>query len=226
MSSHQQIAVLETGNLLERQVQLGTDLGQQIELYKAAGNLVPTSIVSEVLLAELERIQGEFVLFDGFPRHSEQVEVFFRLLTKHGIEFCAALILTLDYQTAVQRLAGRRVCPACRVLYNLDANPPRSAGKCDRCGNELIQRPDDREEIIRHRFDTYQRETLPVIEFFKHEHPSLCLEESATAPMNEIGSRLIERLEKVLDQKHKNRNQGASQPAGGDLTMAAQPDAI
>ena len=208
MTSHQEMAVIETGNLLERQVQLGTDLGQQIKVYKAAGNLVPTNIVSDVLLAELEQVEGESVLFDGFPRHSEQVDVFFRLLKKHGIELCAVLVLTLDYATAVHRLAGRRVCPACRSLYNLHSSPPQSAGKCDRCGNELIQRPDDREQIVRHRFDTYQRETLPVIDFFKREHPDLILEESATAPMKEIGKRLVQRLA-------KNKNEGPSQSARG-----------
>lgn len=208
ITSHQQMAIIETGNLLERQVQLGTDLGQQIGLFKAAGNLVPTNIVSEVLMAEVERIEGWCVLFDGFPRHLEQVEVFFRLLRTHGIELCAVLVLTLDYPTAVQRLAGRRVCPGCGSLYNLHSNPPRFAGKCDRCGNELIQRLDDREQIVRHRFATYQRETMPVIEFFKREHPSSILEESATAPMNEIGNRLIHRLEMVKQEE-------ASQSAAG-----------
>ena len=208
MTSHHRMAVIETGNLLERQVQLGTDLGQQIKFYKAAGNLVPTNIVSDILLAELGRMEDESVLFDGFPRHFEQVEVFFRLLRKHGIELCAVLILTLDYQTAVQRLAGRRVCPACGSLYNLHSNPPRSAGKCDRCGRELIQRPDDREEIVRHRFETFERETLPVIKFFTREHQGLIMEESATAPMNEIGNRLIERL-----RRHNQEESGQS--AGG-----------
>jgi adenylate kinase len=210
MTSHQ-MAVIETGNLLERQVQLGTDFGQQIKLYKAAGSLVPTNIVSDVLLAELERVHGKSVLFDGFPRHSEQVEVFFQLLREHRSELCAVLVLTLDYQTGVQRLAGRRLCPACGSLYNLHSNPPQSAGKCDRCEHELIQRPDDRQEIVRHRFDTYQRETLPVIEFFKREHPGLILEESATAPLNEIGNRLMERLKKVLEtQKQKPMSKATS----------------
>src|SRR6188508_2470212 len=96
MTGHKLIAVIETGTLLERQVQLGTDLGQQIKSYKAAGNLVPTNIVSDVLLAELEQIEGESVLFDGFPRHSEQVQVFFQLLRKHRIDLCAVLVLILD----------------------------------------------------------------------------------------------------------------------------------
>jgi len=198
LTSHRRVAVIETGNLLEQEVRRGTDLGRQIDAYKAAGNLVPTNIVKDVVLGGLERVRGESVLFDGFPRHSEQVEVFFQLLQSHQLALCAVLVLTLNFETAVQRLAGRRLCPGCGALYNLHMNPPRSPGKCDECGRELIQRRDDRPEIVRHRFDNYQLETVPVIEFFKREHPDLCLEESAAAPMHEIGNRVRERLERIM----------------------------
>jgi len=203
LTSRRPLAVIETGNLLEQEVRRGSDLGRQIDSYKAAGNLVPTSIVKAVVLGGLGRVRGESVLFDGFPRHFEQVEVLFQLLAAYQLELCAVLVLTLEVEIAVQRLAGRRLCPQCGALYNLHTNPPRSAGKCDVCGRELSQRKDDRAEIVRHRFDTYHRETVPVIDFFKHAYPDLCLEESAAAPVQQIENRIGKRLDRFLGQRAK-----------------------
>jgi len=209
LTSRRPLAVIETGNLLEQEVRQGSDLGRQIDSYKAAGNLVPTSIVKAVVLGGLERVRGESVLFDGFPRHSEQVEVFFQLLAAYQLELGAVLVLTLEVEIAIQRLAGRRLCPGCGRLYNLHTNPPRSAGQCDACGRELSQRKDDRPAIVRHRFDTYHRETVPVIEFFKRAHPGLCLEESAAAPAQEIENRIGERLDRILGQRGKSMTSAA-----------------
>ncbi len=216
LTSHRRMAVIETGNLLEQEVRLGTPLGRQIDLFKAAGNLVPTNIVTDVVLGGLERVRGESVLFDGFPRHYEQIEVFFHLLQGHQLEFCAVLVLTLDFETAVQRLAGRRLCPECGALYNLYTNPPQSAGKCDECEHELIQRKDDWQEIVRHRFGTYQLETVPVIDFFKREYPQLCWEESAAAPMHEIGNRVRKRLEQIMCQSANAQRKGQCEGNAGD----------
>lgn len=197
LTINRHIAVIETGNLLEREVRLGTPVGRQIKLDKAAGNLVSTNVVKAIVLAELKRVQGEVVLFDGFPRHLEQVEVFFQLLKRHRLELCSVLVLTLDLKTATRRIAGRRFCPGCGALYNLHTNPPKLARKCDSCGRQLLRRPDDRPEIVRRRFGTYRRETIPVTEFFKREHPDLYWEELATAPISAVGSRLSKRLDRL-----------------------------
>ena len=203
LTINRRVAIIETGNLLEREVQLGTPVGRQIKLDKAAGNLVPTDVVKAIVLAELKRVEGDVVLFDGFPRHLEQVEVFFQLLRRHRLKLCSVLVLTLDLKTATQRIAGRRFCSGCGALYNLYSNPPKVARKCDSCRRQLLRRPDDRSEIVRRRFGTYRRETVPVIEFFKREHAGLYWEESAAAPISEVGSRLSERLESCLKRHGK-----------------------
>lgn len=195
------IAIIETGNLLEREVRLGTPVGQQIRRDKAAGNLVSTDVVKDIVLVELKRVQGEIVLFDGFPRHLEQVEVFFQLLVRHDLNLCSVLALTLDLQIAIQRIAGRRFCSGCGALYNLHTRPPQLAAKCDACGRKLIRRSDDRPSVVRRRFDTYRRETVPVIEFFKRKHADLCWEESAAAPLSEVGHRLSKQLERCIECK-------------------------
>lgn len=203
LSINRGVAIIETGNLLEREVRLGTPVGQQIKLGKAAGNLVSTNVVKDIVLAELKRVEREVVLFDGFPRHLEQVEVFFQLLQRLRLKLCSVLVLTLYLKTATQRIAGRRFCSGCGALYNLHTNPPKVARRCDSCGRQLLRRPDDRSEIVRRRFGTYRRETVPVIEFFKRKHAGLYWEESAAAPISEVGSRLSERLESCLRRNGK-----------------------
>jgi adenylate kinase len=195
------MAIIETGNLLEREVRLGTPVGQQIRRDKAAGNLVSTDVVKDIVLVELKRVQGEIVLFDGFPRHLEQVEVFFQLLVRHDLNLCSVLALTLDLQIAIQRIAGRRFCSGCGALYNLHTRPPQLAAKCDACGRKLIRRSDDRPSVVRRRFDTYRRETVPVIEFFKRKHADLCWEEAAAALLSEVGHRLSKQLERCIECK-------------------------
>lgn len=197
LTLNRRVAIIETGNLLAREVRAGTRIGRQIKQDKAAGKLVPTDVVKDVVRAELKRVAGEVILFDGFPRHLEQVQVFLQLLKRHHLKLGLVLVLNLDLRTATQRIAGRRFCPGCGALYNLHTDPPKVARKCDSCGRQLLRRPDDRAEIVRRRFGTYRRETVPVIEFFKLKHPGLCLEEPSGAPSSEVGSRLSKRLEKL-----------------------------
>jgi len=204
------LAVIETGNLLEREVRLDTPTGRRIKQDKAAGKLMPTRIVKAVVLAELKKAQSEVVLFDGFPRHLDQVKVLFQLLKRFRLKLCSVLVLTLELRVAIQRIAGRRFCPGCGALYNLHANPPRHPRKCDRCGRALRRRPDDRPEIVRRRFATYERETVPVIEWFKHKHADLCWEESAATPRTQIQSHLREQLSRR--NRRKAHTPGAARP--------------
>lgn len=194
LPANRQLAVIETGNLLEREIRLGTPIGRKIKQDKAAGKLIPTQIVRDVIEAELDKVRGELVLFDGFPRHLEQADVFLQLLKQHRLKLCSVLALNLDLRIAIQRIAGRRFCSGCGALYNLHFQPPRSARKCDACGRQLRRRPDDRPEIVRRRYDTYRRETVPVIEYFQHRHAALCWEASAAQPLGAVARRLSRRL--------------------------------
>jgi adenylate kinase len=165
--------VVETGNLLQAQVQRGTPLGKEIEPYKVRGDLVPSGLVQDVISEELAGVQSEFVLFDGFPRSSEQIELLFEVLKEHELKLCAVLVLTLDRGIAIQRLSGRRVCSQCGAVYNIHMDDFRAGERCQRCGGELIQREDDRREVIEHRFENYDRETKPVVEFFRDNYRSV-----------------------------------------------------
>lgn len=192
------MSVIETGNLLKREVRLQTPLGRQINPYTDSGDLVPSEWVEQVISAHLASVQGEFVLFDGFPRCGDQVELFFQLLKSQHLDLCAVLILTLDLQTAIKRLGGRRICAKCGGLYHVSAKPPKQTGKCDQCGGVLTQREDDRAEVIQQRFKNYERETMSVIESFRNEFEHLIWEESSTAPLDQVTDRVRQRLEQLI----------------------------
>jgi len=189
------VSVIETGRLLAGEARLGTPLGRQINSAMTAGELVPAELVRQVIAGELERVRGDLVLFDGFPRSAGQIEMFFRLLEEHHLKLCAVIILTVDFQTAINRLTGRRVCLQCGDLYNIFTQPPKQAGICDRCGGRLIQRPDDRPAVVRERFKSYERDTVPVAEFFKREYGQLTREEPATPASEDLADHVWEWLE-------------------------------
>src|SRR5262249_51575915 len=134
LATRNRIAVIETGNLLEKEIRQGTPLGEEIKPYKRAGELVPMEIVQRVISHELGQGKSDFVLFDGFPRSLAQVGVMEQLLKEHQLNLCAVIILTLDSKTIMERLSGRRICSQCGTLYNIYTNPPKQDGICDRCG--------------------------------------------------------------------------------------------
>lgn len=156
---------------------------------------MPSALVAQVISTEAERVQNDLVLFDGFPRCHDQIALFLQLLKSRNLDLCAVLVLTLNLQPAIKRLSGRRVCATCGNLYHLEAKPSQQAGKCDQCGGNLVQREDDQAEVIRERFKSYDRETIPVIEYFRAGYEHLIWEQSATAPSHEIVARAAGRLE-------------------------------
>lgn len=198
LAERRPIAIIEVGSLLKQEVQQETALGKRIAPFTAAGELVPFEMVNEVLSRALQATPDDLVLFDGIPRSTAQIRPFFDLLAGHRLDLCAVIVLTLQMQTALDRLVGRRVCSQCGALYNLAAPSLQNVDTCERCGGALIQRRDDSEEIVRRRFERFDRETVPVINFFHQEFAALTWEQSATTPLPQRVSRVWDRLQKAL----------------------------
>ena len=188
----------EPGTLLEREIRESTPLGSQIKKYKLAGELVPAEIVKQVIGVELKRADRKHVLFDGFPRSTEQIEMLFQLLKEHNLELCGALIVDADQQLALQRITGRRICSKCGTVYNIYTQPPKQPDVCDRCGGQLIQRQDDCEETVRNRLATYDRETRPAIEYFRKTYPNLIWQESASGTPQQLLESVWRRLQGAI----------------------------
>lgn len=159
------IAHLSTGDMLRRQVKAGTELGKKAESYMKSGGLVPDELILDIVKVELAKSPG-FIL-DGFPRTVDQAKKLDEMLRALNRPLNLVVLLTVDDEALVERLALRRTCPKCNKVYHLKSNPPKAEGQCDADGTALIQRPDDKPEVIRKRLQVYHEQTAPVIEFYK-----------------------------------------------------------
>jgi adenylate kinase len=159
---------IATGDMLREAVAAGTPLGQAARRYMDQGALVPDDVIVGLIgerLAQPDARRG-FIL-DGFPRTIPQAEALARLLEERGVRLDRAIFFDVPEAELVRRLTGRRSCRACQATYHLVSAPPRTAGVCDRCGGELYQREDDGEVTVRNRLAVYQRQTTPLLEFYR-----------------------------------------------------------
>ncbi|MFO7260960.1 MAG: adenylate kinase [bacterium] len=167
------IPKISTGDLLREAVREGTPLGQQAKSYMDAGELVP----DEVMLGLIREVltgggtgDGEvgrgFVL-DGFPRTVRQAEGLDRLLDEIGKPLDAVVVISVPDEVLVRRLSGRRTCAECGAVYNVYLEPPRTPGRCDRCGGALVERADDAAATVRRRLEVYHEQTEPVIAYYE-----------------------------------------------------------
>lgn len=159
------LAHLSTGDLLRAQVRAGTELGKRASGYMQAGQLVPDELILEIVKGELAKSPG-FIL-DGFPRNLEQARKVDELLKKLGRPLNRVVLLTVDDEVLVERLALRRFCPKCQRTYHLKMNAPQVEGRCDGDGTELQQRADDKAEVIRKRLQVYHEQTAPIVNFYR-----------------------------------------------------------
>jgi adenylate kinase len=161
------IAHISTGDILRENVKQGTPLGKLAERYMQAGDLVPDDIIVEMVENRLQEPDcSEGFILDGFPRTLPQAEALDRILKKLKTKVDAVILLEVDDETIVKRLSGRRVCPKCGAIYNVSFNPPKADSLCDHCGERVIQRNDDKEEVVRQRLAVYRERTAPLIDYY------------------------------------------------------------
>jgi len=163
------IPQISTGDMLRAAVKDGTALGKQAKAFMDAGGLVPDEVVIGIVkerLAAADCAKG-FIL-DGFPRTIPQAQALDRVTKELGKEIRFVLSLEVDQNDLMERLCGRRTCTGCGAMYHVKFNPPKAAGKCDKCGGGLIQRDDDKEETIMNRLANYNKATAPLLDYYKH----------------------------------------------------------
>ncbi len=179
---------ISTGDILRRNLAQGTELGRKAKSFMDSGGLVPDELVIAMVAERLKEpdARNGFIL-DGFPRTIAQAEALSRLTPLDVV-----VNLFLEPEELVKRSVGRRVCPNCESVYHIVTNAPKKAGICDKCGSALIIRPDDREEVVRTRIETYERQTAPLVRYYKEK--GVLREVYASGLIDEISHRIQEAL--------------------------------
>lgn len=186
---------VSTGDAFRAAVRSGNELGKTVQDYLDRGDLVPDSLVADVVQAHVfgPGAPEGFVL-DGFPRTLGQAEVLEAMAAPRGID----IVINLDAPVpeVLGRLAGRRTCRVCGANFNVIDHPPQVEGKCDSCGGELYQRDDDTEEAIRRRLEVYESATAPLISWY--ETKGLLATVDAMGTPDEVATRVLAAVEAAL----------------------------
>jgi adenylate kinase len=159
---------ISTGDMLREAVAGGTPLGVEARRFMEAGELVPDTVIIGLVRERLGRPDGRkgFVL-DGFPRTVTQAEALDRLLETEGTPLERVVLFEMADEETVARLSGRLVCRNCGRNYHRTLSPSRAPDRCDACGGELYQRPDDDEATVRRRLAVYAQDTRPLVEYYR-----------------------------------------------------------
>jgi len=167
VAKHFAVPHLSTGDMFREHVGKGTELGRKAKPIMERGELVPDEIVLGMVEERIARPDcANGCVFDGFPRTIGQAEKLDEMLRRRGFGTLVVHI-AVAYDALVRRLTGRRSCKTCGEIYNIYDRPPKVEGRCDKDGGELIHRADDREDVIRERLASYDRQTKPLIEYYR-----------------------------------------------------------
>jgi len=159
---------LSTGDMLREHVANGTPLGAKAKPIMERGELVSDSLVLKIVAERIERPDcSHGFVFDGFPRTVAQAQYLGELLKQHGYRRPFVIHLLIDTALILRRITGRRTCKTGGEIYNLFECPPKAEGRCDNDGGELLQRPDDRAEIVGPRLRAYEKQTEPLAAYYR-----------------------------------------------------------
>ena len=180
------IPQISTGDMLREHIQSGDPLGQEISGVMHTGALVADEKVNALVEERLARPDcARGFILDGYPRTRQQADKLVRWLCSRGIDELVIHLL-VDYNSLITRLTGRRQCPQCGTLYNLFSKPPKVDEVCDLDGTKLVIRADDSAAVIRERLDAYERQTRPLIEFFRQKRRRLLEIDAGSDPPQEL----------------------------------------
>ncbi len=187
------ITHLASGNLFRQEVEKGTSLGLLAKSYMDKGELVPDEITIKMILNRLNSKEcGSGCILDGFPRTLNQAEALDKALMDLGKSINKVIYIKVSEEELLRRLSGRWLCRNCQAPYHLITSPPKSAGKCDNCGGELYQRPDDTEDTIKERLRVYFTQTLPLLNYYQAQGKLIEIE--GDAEITEVTQNILKAL--------------------------------
>jgi adenylate kinase len=189
------LAHVATGDMFREAQKQETELAKQAKVYMEKGVLVPDELTIKMVL---ERIAApdckQGVIFDGFPRTLEQAKALDEALGKQGKMIDSVIYIKVSEAELLERLSGRWICRQCQTPYHMVNSPPRTKGRCDQCGGELYQRPDDTPETVKERLRVYFTETAPLIDYYARADK--LLEVDGEGGVDEVRERILASLTK------------------------------
>jgi len=184
---------ISSGALFRQALEQGTELGKQVKTYMEKGALVPDEITIQMVMERLSAPDSENgVILDGFPRNLPQAEALDGAISEQGKTIDKVVYIKVSEEELIKRLSGRWLCRQCQAVYNVVNSPPRMEGKCDKCGGELYQRPDDKPETVKKRLDVYFAETAPLIDYYRRQGTLMTIEGEGS--VEEVTRRIVAAL--------------------------------
>ncbi len=187
---------LSSGDIFRAEKASGSALGEKLSKIMADGDLVPDDIVVEIMAKAIASADSDAgLMLDGFPRTVAQAKALDEMLAKHSTPLDAVVIITADDDAIMERITGRRICPSTGRLYHVKYMPPKVEGIDDETGETLMQREDDREQVVRGRLEAYKKQTEPVIAYYSDggKVKTICV--NGMQSPDEVSAAMIEQLQ-------------------------------
>jgi adenylate kinase len=184
---------IASGDLFRQALEKRTEIGLLAKGYMDKGELVPDETTTKMILERIDQPDcAPGCLFDGFPRTLRQAKALDKALKEQGRTIDRAIYIEASIEELVKRLSGRWLCRACQTPYHITNSPPKTPGKCDRCGGELYQRPDDREETVKERLNVFLAQTVPILDYYKKQGKLVRV--NGNLEMEEVARRIVSAL--------------------------------
>lgn len=185
---------IATGDILRKAICDETEVGLEAKSYIDAGKLVPDEVIIQVMNDRLQVSDAAAgYILDGYPRTIVQGDALARFLLESEKKIDHVFYLGLDEAVLVKRISGRRLCPSCQTIYHILHNKPTKDGQCE-CGTSLIQRKDDHEDTVKNRLFVYEKETAPLIEYYKKQDILVQIDADGSLKL------VSEKIEKILKE--------------------------
>jgi adenylate kinase len=170
LSQEMNLPHIASGDLFRQALERKTKVGLLAKSYMDKGELVPDDVTIKMILERIDQPDyGSGCIFDGFPRTLQQAKALDKALKEQGKRVDKAIYIEVPNEELVKRLSGRWLCRICQTPYHLTSSPPKTPGKCDKCGGELYQRSDDREATVKERLNIFFAQTAPILDYYKKQ---------------------------------------------------------
>jgi adenylate kinase len=170
LSKEMNLSHIASGDLFRQALEKKTKIGLLAKSYMDKGELVPDEVTIKMILERINQPDcASGCIFDGFPRTLQQAKVLDKALKEQGRSIDKAIYIEVTNEQLVKRLSGRWLCRICQTPYHLINSPPKTPGKCDKCGGDLYQRSDDREETVKDRLNVFFAHTVPILDYYEKQ---------------------------------------------------------